>query len=323
MKEHQVPILTPTARSINAASQAIIKGGLVAFPTETVYGLGADATNDKAVAGIFEIKNRPKFNPLIIHVKNLELAREIVIFNDLANQLAKIFWPGALTLILPRRNERISLLASAGLKTLAVRAPNHNVAQALLNKSNLPLAAPSANQSGRISPTMAKHVASSLFDTKKNGTEVILDGGPCQIGIESTVIDLSENKPTLLRPGGISVEEIEAVIGPLTISEGIKKGNPKSPGMLDRHYAPNLPLRLNAKKPNLNEAFLAFGPCSLMESINLSPTGNLKEAAANLFAMINDLDRSPFTGIAIMPIPNYGLGLAINDRLKRASKPID
>ena len=319
MKELLTPILTPNSKNVSAAGQSLLRGELIAFPTETVYGLGGDATNEIAIAKIFTAKKRPDFNPLIIHVKDTKQAQDIVKFNYLADQLTEAFWPGALTQVLPRRDEQISLLVSAGLETLAVRAPNHYVAQALLANTGLPIAAPSANLSGRISPTEAKHVASSMPATENCCAKMILDGGPCQIGVESTVIDLSGNIPTLLRPGGITIEEIEKITGPLALPTYNEKGAPKSPGMLDRHYAPDLALRLEVTEPHKGEAFLAFGHNSSFENINLSPTGDVNEAAANLFSMIRAMDRPPFTGIAIMPIPDYGLGRAINDRLRRAA----
>jgi len=323
MKKLRTPILAPNAKNVSAAGQALLRGELIAFPTETVYGLGGDATNKLAIAKIFAAKDRPNFNPLIVHVKDAKQARDIVVFNNLADQLTEAFWPGALTLVLPRRNKQISLLVSAGLETLAVRAPNHCVAQALLDNTGLPIAAPSANRSGRISPTEAGHVASSLPSLENYGAAMILDGGPCQIGVESTVVDLSDDLPTLLRPGGIATEDIEKVTGPLALPPCNKKESPRSPGMLDRHYAPDLSLRLEVTKPRPGEAFLAFGPNSSSENINLSPTGDLHEAAANLFSMIRSLDRPPFTNIAVMPIPGHGLGCAINDRLRRAAKTKD
>jgi len=320
LKEFQTPILNPNAENISAAGKALYKGELVAFPTETVYGLGGNATSEKAIARIFATKDRPKFNPLIVHVEDARHARKIVIFNEMAKQLTKAFWPGALTLVLPRCNDKISLLVSAGLNTLAVRAPNNSVAQSLISNTGFAIAAPSANRSGGISPTEAKHVASSLPRTKDLGLKMILDGGRCQIGLESTVIDLSDDTPTLLRPGGITLEEIEAVIGPISASTFNKKGAQKSPGMLERHYAPDLAIRLDVIEPRFGEAFLGFGPSSNNPNLNLSSIGNLSEAASNLFSMLRILDNKVFTGIAVMPIPNYGLGRAINDRLRRATK---
>ena len=303
--------------SIARAARIISGGGLVAFPTETVYGLGADATDDDAIVAIFEAKGRPRFNPLIIHFANTAAAQSAVVFNECAEKLADAFWPGALTLVLPRKQDcPVSLLASAGLDTLAVRVPNHPLAHSLIEQAATPLAAPSANRSTQISPTAAVHVLESLGDR----VDAILDGGPCAVGVESTVIDLSEATPTLLRPGGLSREDIEAVIGPVALSDGSDHA-PRSPGMLSRHYAPSIPIRLNVKQAAPGEALLAFGPCPNASHANLSSNGDLKEAAANLFAMLRELDRPDFTGIAVMEIPETGLGVAINDRLKRAATP--
>jgi L-threonylcarbamoyladenylate synthase len=321
--ETRTPILRPNAENIAAAGKALRDGGLVAFPTETVYGLGADATKEAAIAKVFAAKDRPKFNPLIVHVRDADAARAIVTFNDTADRLAEAFWPGALTLVLPRRDEQISLLVSAGLETLAVRAPNHPVAQELLAETGLPIAAPSANRAGRISPTAAGHVVFSLPGPDDGGPEMILDGGPCRVGVESTVVDLIGSMPNLLRPGGIAVEDIEAVIGPLSEPVTNDKNAPKSPGMQDRHYAPDLALRLEANEARPGEALLAFGPDASPDDMNLSPTGDLEEAAANLFFMIRTMDGPPFKGIAVMAVPETGLGRAINDRLRRAAQSKD
>ena len=303
------------SENIVEAARIIRRGGLVAFPTETVYGLGADATNDAAVAGIFEAKGRPRFNPLIIHFADSDSVAAAVDFNERAQKLARAFWPGALTMVLRRKPDcPVSLLASAGLDTLAVRIPNHPLAHALIEAAKTPIAAPSANRSGQVSPTTAAHVMESLGDR----VDAVLDGGPCQIGLESTVIDLCGDIPTLLRPGGIAREDIEAVIGTVAVSDGSDDA-PRSPGMLQRHYAPSIPIRLNADKAEPGEALLAFGPGQEDASANLSPGGDLKEAAANLFAMLRRLDRPEFKGIAVSKIPNSGLGAAINDRLKRAA----
>jgi L-threonylcarbamoyladenylate synthase len=320
VSEPRTPILAPDAENIAVAGKALRDGGLIVFPTETVYGLGADATNGGAIARVFAAKDRPSFNPLIVHVRDTATARDIVAFNDLADQLTEAFWPGALTLVLPRRDDRISLLVSAGLETLAVRAPNHPVAQALLTEAALPIAAPSANRAGRISPTAAGHVVFSLPGPDDGGPEMVLDGGPCPVGIESTVVDLSGPTPCLLRPGGIAAEDIEAVIGALGLAAADDKGTPKSPGMMDRHYAPDLPLRLEATEARPGEALLAFGPDAPPEDMNLSPSGDLNEAAANLFAMMRTMDGPPFNGIAVMTVPDHGLGRAINDRLRRAAQ---
>jgi L-threonylcarbamoyladenylate synthase len=305
--------------ALAAAARRLAAGELVAFPTETVYGLGGEATSDRAVARIFEAKGRPHFNPLIVHVTDAEAARAQVTFDARADRLAARFWPGALTLVLPRRPGcTVSLLASAGLDSLAVRAPRHAVAHALLVAYGRPIAAPSANASGKVSPTTAEHVARSL------GTKVamILDGGRCPVGIESTVLDLTGATPVLLRPGGVTAEDLTDAIGPLSAPAPADGRGSKSPGMLASHYAPDLPLRLDARDVRPGEALLAFGACSIAGAgavENLSPGGDLGEAAANLFAMLRALDRPGLSGIAVMPIPERGLGRAINDRLRRAA----
>jgi len=309
----------PDEDGISKAVAELEQGRLVAFPTETVYGLGADATNDHAVASIYEAKGRPKFNPLIVHVPDLQAARRYALFTPLAEQLADKFWPGALTLVLPRKADcPLSLLVSAGLDSVAVRVPNHPIADQLMEGSGLPVAAPSANRSGGISPTQAVHVLQSWPDVNAPGPQVILDGGPCAVGLESTVIDVTTERPTLLRPGGISVEEIEKSAGKVWHADGAPD-RPRSPGMLARHYAPGLPVHLNAPSAKRGGALLGFGPGIQEADRNLSPEGDLKEAAANLFAMLRTLDSRQFTSISISPIPNAGLGLAINDRLRRAS----
>lgn len=296
--------------TIRRAARILRGGGLVAFPTETVYGLGADATNGKAVAGVFAAKGRPRFNPLIVHVRDISEAERHAIFPDIARLLARQFWPGALTLVLPRRDGTpLSDLVSAGLSTVALRVPSHPVATRLLQEAGLPIAAPSANLSGSVSATTAQHVAEALEEK----VDFILDGGAAPLGLESTVIGFDGLKPLLLRPGAITRAEIEAVTGPL------EKAGPgiQSPGQLESHYAPSASLRLNATKPEQDEMLLGFGP-SHDASLNLSPTGDLKEAAANLFAMLRRLDKSS-THIAVMPVPETGLGEAINDRLRRAA----
>ena len=325
MTEARTPIVPADASNIAAAAKILRDGGLVAFPTETVYGLGANANDADAVGRVFAAKDRPRTNPLIVHVKDTGAAREIVGFGETAEKLADAFWPGALTLVLPRLGDGLSPLVSAGLDTAAVRVPSHPAAQALLEAADLPVAAPSANRSGRVSPTAAGHVVFSLPGPGDGGPAMIVDGGPCLIGVESTVIDLSGDTPALLRPGGLEAEDIEAVIGPLETAEaaepGKQGGAQKSPGQMDRHYAPDLPLRLDAEAPKPGEAFLAFGPVAPEapeDSMNLSPTSDLAEAAANLFSMIRALDGPPFTGIAVMAVPDTGLGQAINDRLRRA-----
>lgn len=308
-------IVPANAQSIAKATELLHAGKLVAFPTETVYGLGADATNDRAVAAIYAAKGRPQFNPLIIHVAHQKDLNNLVEWNETAQLVASQFWPGPLTLVLPRKkNSPVSLLASAGMDTLAVRIPSHPVARQLLEAFQKPIAAPSANASGKLSPTTPLHVAESLGDK----VDMILAGGKSQIGIESTVVNLTSSKPTLLRPGGITQEQLEKVIGKIEQTSATQE-QPLSPGMLESHYAPNLPLRLNADSALPNEALLAFGPAMAKAQLNLSQTGDLEEAAANLFAMLRQLDQPQWRGIAVMPIPMMGLGVAINDRLKRAS----
>ena len=293
-------------------------GRLVAFPTETVYGLGGDATNERAVAEIFAVKSRPRFNPLIVHVPGLAEAEALAVFGVRARRVVARFWPGPLSLVLQRRGDSgLSLLASAGLETVAIRVPAHEVARALLRETGRPLAAPSANRSGRVSPTEAAHVAEELGDR----VALILDGGRTPVGLESTVLDLSGEAPALLRPGGVTLEQLTELLGYIATSAA---GPPKSPGMLASHYAPSLPLRLEVVCACPGEALLAFGPeapSGFAEVLWLSRTGDLSEAAANLFAMLRRLDRPRFTGIAVMPIPEHDLGRAINDRLRRAATP--
>lgn len=311
----------PTAQSIAEAAQHLQQGGLVAFPTETVYGLGADATNERAVAAIYEAKGRPRFNPLISHVLDAREAQRCVRWNALADKLAARFWPGPLTLVLPRvEGSPIALLTTAGLDTVAIRAPSHPVAQALMRAVGRPLAAPSANRSGTISPTTALHVAQSLGER----VPIILDGGTCLVGVESTVLDLTTPAPTLLRPGGATREAIEAVIGKVALSDALPSGDSalKSPGQLRSHYAPARPVRLDSTSVGTDEGLLAFGPevpSGAILTFNLSPSGDLGEAAANLFSMMRALDRPGIGRIAVMPIPETGLGLAVNDRLRRAA----
>ncbi len=314
---------TIDGQDINEAAAILAKGGLVAMPTETVYGLAADATSDAAVARIFETKGRPQFNPLIIHVADAHMAARYVEFPSVAERLAAAFWPGPLTLVLARKADcAISLLASAGLGTLGVRAPNHDIAQSLINAVGGPLAAPSANLSGTISPTLAKHVQEGLGDK----INMILDGGPCPVGVESTIVKIEGDAVYLLRPGGVAREAIEQVIGARLV-EAPHTDNPQAPGMLASHYAPHAPLRLNALTANVNEAYLTFGGAfdDNPHTLNLSESGDLREAAANLFAYLHRLDdlcaEHSLAGIAVAPIPASGLGEAINDRLARAAAP--
>jgi L-threonylcarbamoyladenylate synthase len=312
-------IVPATPEAIARAAELLRAGQLVALPTETVYGLAADATNDRAVARIFAAKGRPRFNPLIVHVPSLADAETIAAFDERARAAAREFWPGPLSLVLPRRAAGgVSLLACAGLDTVAVRAPEHPVAQAVLRAAARPLAAPSANRSGRVSPTTAEHVAADLG----RRATLILDGGPCTIGIESTVLDLTGAVPVLLRPGGVAFERLTAFFGDIALPDADPAAL-RSPGQLASHYAPRLPLRPDAIEGRTGEALLAFGPdvpSGFAETLSLSPEGDLTEAAANLFAMLRRLDRPDFTGIAVMPIPEHGLGRAINDRLRRAAR---
>lgn len=325
---------TATPETIDEAA-ACLRGGLVAIPTETVYGLAADATNGAAVARIFEAKGRPAFNPLICHFARAEDIESAVVTDTRAQTVAAAFWPGPLTLILPRRTDcRISELCSAGLETLAVRVPAHPIARALIAAAGVPLAAPSANKSGRISPTTPLLVSESLG----NAVDMILAAGPCAVGLESTVLDLSGDTPTLLRPGAVTAADIESVLG-YRVEDGTTTATdkPKSPGLLLKHYAPSIPVRMNAIDLEEGEALLAFGSVKFMgirtggaardlppERVrNLSPRGDLHEAAANLFRMLHELDRPQNKGIAVMAIPETGLGLAINDRLGRTAKRTD
>jgi L-threonylcarbamoyladenylate synthase len=317
----QAPIVEAGKESIARAAALLREGKLVAFPTETVYGLGADATNDKAVAAIYAAKGRPQFNPLIVHVAEPRALDQLIVWNDAAHLLATSFWPGPLTLILQRaKNCNISPLASAGLDTLAVRIPSHPVARALLKETGLPIAAPSANPSGTLSPTTPLHVAEGLGDK----VAMILAGGKSQVGLESTVIDLTSPHPRILRPGGITKEQLEKGLGPMAITGADETDAIKSPGMLAKHYAPRLPLRLNAAHAAGDEALLAFGPDAFVKGgamrLNLSEKGDLSEAAANLFTMLHQLDKPHLKGIAVMTIPETGLGVAINDRLRRGSE---
>jgi len=314
-----MPIRPATADAIAQAAAALREGQLVAFPTETVYGLGADATNARAVAAIFEAKGRPRFNPLIAHIADTGEAVRLAVFGPPAQALAAAFWPGALTLVLKKRPDcPIVDLATAGLETVALRVPAHPVARALLRAAARPIAAPSANRSGHVSPTTAAHVEADLGER----VALILDDGPCGIGIESTVVDVSGSEPVLLRAGGVTREAIEAALGTPLARHSDDAERPTSPGQLASHYAPRAAVRLNAVRPLAGEAFLAFGPTAPVHdgpTINLSPSGDLVEAAASLFAALRLLDASGAATIAAMPIPEAGLGEAINDRLRRAA----
>ena len=318
-----VPILKSDTTAIARAAEALRAGRLVGMPTETVYGLAGDATSDRAVASIFAAKNRPRFNPLIVHVADAAAAHALVVFDSRAEALAIRFWPGPLSLVLRRRAKSpVSLLCSAGLETLAVRVPAHKVARALIEACGRPLAAPSANPSGRLSPTTARHVVEGLGAAARDHVALVLDGGACPVGLESTVVDLTGPAPVLLRPGGVAEEDIAALVGRL--SRPAAGDQVKSPGMLASHYAPALPLRLDARTVAADEALLAFGPdapAGAYASLNLSPSGDPVEAAAHLFDYLHRLDRSGARAIAAMPVPEHGLGRAINDRLRRAAAP--
>ena len=312
MIDTQTKIAPADAAGISEAAGILKGGGLVAFPTETVYGLGADATNGEAVAAIFAAKGRPLFNPLIVHVADIEEALRHVEMSPRAQALAEKFWPGALTLVLPRRkNSPLSLLVSAGLDSVALRAPSHPDAIALLKETRRPVAGPSANRSGQVTATTATHVADSL----SGKVDLILDAGSATLGIESTVVGFDGDRPLLLRPGAIPRGEIEDMIGPL----GAPGSLIRSPGQLASHYAPRAALRLNAGEIESGEVLLGFGDAPGAK-LNLSPRGDLREAASNLFAMLRELDKSA-SRIAVSPIPATGIGEAINDRLQRAAAP--
>ncbi len=317
-----MPSVPATPENIEKAGRLIRAGRLVAFPTETVYGLGADATRGRAVAAIFAAKGRPRFNPLIVHVPDRAAAEALARMGPEARRLAEAFWPGPLTLVLPARpGNGIADLATAGLTTIALRVPSHPVALALLEAAGRPVAAPSANRSGHVSPTRAEHVLADLGDR----IALILDAGPTPLGVESSVLDLTGDAPALLRPGAVPRAEIEAVLdAPLPSPSGKAGKRPSSPGLLARHYAPRTPLRLDAHEVRPGEALLAFGPAPLPHEgpmINLSPAGDLTEAATRLFAALRSLDAEGARAIAVMPIPEAGLGEAINDRLRRAATP--
>ncbi|HUF87077.1 MAG TPA: L-threonylcarbamoyladenylate synthase [Thermohalobaculum sp.] len=317
--------LAADAGGIARAAGLLRAGRLVAFPTETVYGLGADAGDGRAVAGIFAAKGRPRFNPLIVHVTDLAAAARLVVLPAPARRLAEAFWPGPLTLVAPMRDGAgVAGLVTAGLPTLAVRVPAHPLAQALLAAFGGPVAAPSANRSGQLSPTTAAHVIAALGGR----IAAVLDGGPCPVGLESSIIGFAGERAVLLRPGGLPVEALEGALGvPLGVPVGAAEGGPVSaPGQLASHYAPGAGLRLDAGRPAPGEAWLGFGadPAEIAgPALNLSPGGDLAEAAANLFAHLRALDaRLGGAGtIAVAPIPLHGLGRAINDRLARAAAP--
>ncbi len=310
----QTQLLRADVAGLLAGAAVLRRGGLLAFPTETVYGLGADARNGRAVAAIYAAKGRPAFNPLIVHLADVGAAREMCTFTPLADILAHAFWPGALTLVLPLRpGSGISELVTAGLSTLAVRVPDHPLAHSLLQTFGGPVAAPSANPSGRISPTTAAHVLAGLGGR----IDAVLDGGNCTVGLESTIIGF-DPAPVLLRAGGVPVEAIEAALG-RPLGRPTDPAMPNAPGQLASHYAPSGLLRLNVTEPDADEVLLGFGP--VLAALNLSQTADLTEAAANLFGHLHRLDAVGAARIAVSPIPDHGLGTAINDRLKRAAAP--
>ena len=304
--------------NIIKGAEIIKNGGLVAFPTETVYGLGASIFNAKAVAGIFEAKGRPSFNPLISHVASVDEIRDFVIADERALFLADKFWPGPLTFVLPRKDENPSLdLVCAGLKTMTVRCPNHQVALNLIKEAGVPIAAPSANRSQSISPTTADAVFESLGDR----VDMILDGGKCLVGVESTILDLTTPKAVMLRAGGITKEQLESALGEeVLISDG-NPDKPTSPGQMLKHYAPSKKFRINADTPQEGELYIGFGEQYDFGELNLSKSGDLREAASNLFLFMRMADKNEkYTSIAMAPIPNEGVGVAINDRIKRAAR---
>lgn len=316
MNDLTTKILPANSDGYGQAADIWRAGGLVALPTETVYGLGADACNDMAVARIFDAKGRPRFNPLIVHVASIDQAKELVEWSPLADRVASAFWPGPLTLVLPLKAEsNLSPLVTADLATLAVRMPANPVAQDILRCFGGPIAAPSANPSGRISPTTAEHVVTGL----SGRIDAVVDGGTCDVGLESTIVGLFET-PTLLRPGGLPREALEAALGDRLAVHSA--ADPLvAPGQMTSHYAPGATVRLNATTLNEGELLLGFGPVDC--TLNLSAAGDLREAAANLFHHLHALDAMDADGIAVSPIPNQGLGVAINDRLKRAAAPRD
>jgi L-threonylcarbamoyladenylate synthase len=316
-------ITTADRDAIDACARCLGRGGLVAFPTETVYGLGCDATDAQAIARLYLAKGRPSFNPLIAHVADISAARQIARFDANARRLADAFWPGPLTLVLERAAScDVAELATAGLDTIAVRVPSHPFARQLVAAFGKPVVAPSANVSGHVSPTTAAHVQGDLAGK----IDLIADGGPTDVGVESTIVGCFEG-PVLLRPGGVPRAALEAVLGRklADLPADRDTAQPLAPGLLTSHYAPRTSVRLNAMRVEPGEALLAFGPATLAGSdkagaaLNLSERGDLSEAAANLFGHLRALDAAQATRIAVMPIPDTGLGEAINDRLRRAA----
>lgn len=324
MEKHATRAIPADADGIAEAARVLAEGGLVAFPTETVYGLGADATNPEAVAKLYDAKERPSFNPLIAHVASVKAAEQIGQFSETALRLAEKFWPGPLTLVVRARPGcTVCDLARAGLNTVAVRVPGHPIAHALLEATERPIVAPSANRSGHVSPTTADHVMSDLRDR----IDAVIEGGQTPLGLESTIVDCTGEKPLLLRPGTIAREALEAVLGGTLPDAPVHAEKPTSPGQLASHYATRAKLRLDASDVQPGEGLLAFGtplPRGAERAaftLDLSPTGNLVEAAANLFAHLRALDATEVHTIAVAPIPAHGLGEAIRDRLMRAAAP--
>jgi L-threonylcarbamoyladenylate synthase len=321
MTQHNTVTLSDTPRGLRAAVSLLRAGEQVAFPTETVYGLGADARNDRAVSGIYAAKGRPSFNPLIVHVTDLSAAESLATFSDAARVLAMAFWPGPLTLVLPlRRGIGLSDRVSAGLETVGLRVPAHPLARRLIEAFGGPLAAPSANPSGGVSPTTASHVLEGLGGR----IAAVIDGGPCEVGVESTILGLSGTRPVLLRPGGIPREVLADALGePI---EAFANDSIVAPGQLASHYAPTAALRLGAAAPAQDEVWLGFGPGG-QSGLNLSSAGDLREAATRLYGCLREADALVRAGhlarIAVASVPEIGLGVAINDRLRRAAAPRD
>ncbi len=317
--EQKTAKLTVDKAGMNRAAELLAAGGLVAFPTETVYGLGADARNDAAVAAIYAAKGRPGFNPLIVHVADLAVAEKYATFSNTARRLAAAFWPGPLSLVLPLRADAgLSERVTAGLDSVAIRVPAHPLGHGLLMAFGGPVAAPSANISGRVSPTTPAHVLDGL----DGRIDAVLIGGACDVGVESTILSVVGDTVALLRAGGVTIEQIETLLG-AGIRRPADPDTPQSPGQIASHYAPAALIRLNATTPRTDEVLLGFGEHPQAE-LNLSPRGDLAEAAANLFAMLRRIDAIATTqeaSIAVAPIPMQGLGLAINDRLTRAAAP--
>ena len=309
-------IYQPDAENLQQAAKIIQNGGLVAFPTETVYGLGANATIPMAVAAIFKAKNRPTFNPLISHIAEIDALEDFVEVDERALSLAKHFWPGPFTMVLKRNKKSEAMdLACAGLPTATVRMPNHKVALELIKLSGVPIVAPSANKSQTISPTTAQDVYESLGEN----VDMILDGGKCAVGVESSILDITQKQPVLLRAGGVALEDIENFLGEKVLISHGEPNRPSSPGQMLKHYAPKHKFDINVTNPDEDVFYIGFGKVE-KANINLSPSGNLQEAAANLFAFMRIADKNAGEkGIAVAPIPEYGLGLAINDRIRRAS----